>query len=165
MLGRSGQHFLLAQFEKSNAVRREGRDKMLMKLNMRHCHSLIQIVWRRVQCLLFTARFNWSDDDDVTPDEMWQWEVKQLSFNVCQEIIYKMKVFINKVGLYQHQLTWTILSQSKSKSKVKVKRTRHFDSNQKLKIQFQNSILDCEKVESNSSFNFNGQFEGFKKAD
>ena len=28
----------------------------------------------------------------------------------------------------------------------------HFDSNKKLKIQFQNSIWDCDKVESNSSY-------------
>ena len=55
---------------------------------------------------------------------------------------------------------------SLSKSKSKVKRTwsdsilllyhqvkvRHFDSNWKLNIQFQNSILDCDKVECNSSF-------------
>ena len=33
---------------------------------------------------------------------------------------------------------------------IKVK-VRHFDSSSKLKNQFQNSILDCDKVESNSS--------------
>ena len=30
-------------------------------------------------------------------------------------------------------------------------KVRHFDSNQKFRIQFQNSIQDCYKVESNSS--------------
>ena len=62
------------------------------------------------------------------------------------------------------------LSQSKSKSKSKVKRQVksqkdlewlysaspsppqiQLASNQKLRIQFQNSILDCDIVESNSS--------------
>ena len=38
-----------------------------------------------------------------------------------------------------------------SQEKMIQVKVRHFDSNQKLKIQFQNYLMDCDIVESNSS--------------
>ena len=42
--------------------------------------------------------------------------------------------------------------QSSGQDKLIQVKVRHFDSNNKFKIQFQNSIQDCDIVESNSSF-------------
>ena len=76
---------------------------------------------------------------------------------------------------YKNTRTWDTLdnvqklSQSKSKSKVKSQKNLELlfsiklksDSlvKIKLKIQFQNSILDCDKVESNSSFYWKPEIE------